>query len=122
DQAAVGNRYARSGRRRSWNQRATPLTQCCLHVDASSLSAGAPHPTPSSRLYAISRSPARSTTSFSTSVQAESSLHVYENLRDKSSDPSTLFSSASRPRRSSSPSASRIVRAPTRFRTPGALG
>ena len=46
------------------------------------------------RLYAISRSPARSTTSFSTSVQAESSLRLYENLRDKSSDATTLSSSA----------------------------
>ena len=58
DQAAVGNRYARSGRRRSWNQRATPLTQCCLHVAASSLSAGAPH-TRRRRDYTPSQDPQR---------------------------------------------------------------
>ena len=51
-----------------------------LHVDASSLSSGAPHrsSTQSFKLYAISRSAARSSTSFSVSVQAEPSLRVYE--------------------------------------------
>ena len=53
-----------------------------LHVDASSLSSGAPHrsSTQSFKLYAISRSAARSSTSFSVSVQAEPSLRVYENV------------------------------------------